>query len=694
MPRKYYYQEDGVIKGPVPGEVVSRLHHAKKLPENALIWRRGLKSWRPYRSVFDFRAVVSRFITLLTGVQDSGVEWKGFFSCVFERHTWADVKEVFCATTQPGGLPMDEVNISAPKPWLYSRVLLLGIILVILAFLSVTYVGSYMVLIVMPLAAVVSPLAVLTMAYELNTRRDLSTMAIVRALLGVFILTIPLAIFLNAHIGPAWKAGFTEEPTKLLTVLVLAGLMRIRMNRVLRAILLGCAVGFAFGFLETCQYLAGALQTGGLTGMAMNALGRGIVATPGHVIWTGITAGAFSLAQVQWERIHGRVPTGMFLWRNLLSGRFWRIAWIAVACHALHNSFPFVPDPVVYFVGCCVLWRLVRVGYVQMHYDRRACGADTQPRFSKETHLEPLLRALSLRFSGCMSRRCYWFLLLGIACGIAGLSCLLAFGGTQGAFSPFLTMELTALCIWTVPMLWSMMVRRLHDVGRSGWHSLYLFPFSMTLCSIPYLILGLPRGKPDSPYAEAQDTPLPHAPVDVPETDPVERLSYAKVPTGMMPCTSCCVPDGEENWMHCPTCGGTHCLPLIAQPQNLPVVHISLPWTSWKPSLTGRVARKTYWGMAFILTLITVSPLLIEYGVSGEIGSEESIKLAMLLGLLSYFVWGTGLTVRRLHDVGRSGLWAFFLVPGNFPLLFLPGIILGLVDSQPGTNQWGTNLKA
>ena len=62
--------------------------------------------------------------------------------------------------------------------------------------------------------------------------------------------------------------------------------------------------------------------------------------------------------------------------------------------------------------------------------------------------------------------------------------------------------------------------------------------------------------------------------------------------------------------------------------------------------------------------------------------------------LFFFFVWGMGVTVRRLHDIGKSGLWLLLIVPLNLILFFLPSIILGLIDSSPGTNEWGANAKA
>jgi uncharacterized membrane protein YhaH (DUF805 family) len=64
----------------------------------------------------------------------------------------------------------------------------------------------------------------------------------------------------------------------------------------------------------------------------------------------------------------------------------------------------------------------------------------------------------------------------------------------------------------------------------------------------------------------------------------------------------------------------------------------------------------------------------------------------MMAYCLALFVPSLSVTVRRLHDIGKSGWWYF--------IAFLPligGIILfvfTLLDSEPYANQWGLDPKA
>ena len=98
----------------------------------------------------------------------------------------------------------------------------------------------------------------------------------------------------------------------------------------------------------------------------------------------------------------------------------------------------------------------------------------------------------------------------------------------------------------------------------------------------------------------------------------------------------------------------------------------------------GRARRKEYWYFALISFIISLILSLIDWAIGMNI-LVTIYGLAVLLPAL-------GVSVRRLHDIGRSGWWIFInLIP-------LIGLIIWLVfmfkDSQPGTNQYGPSPKA
>jgi len=92
----------------------------------------------------------------------------------------------------------------------------------------------------------------------------------------------------------------------------------------------------------------------------------------------------------------------------------------------------------------------------------------------------------------------------------------------------------------------------------------------------------------------------------------------------------------------------------------------------------GRARRKEYWFFTLFSGLY-----MIGLSISILFLSDFGIIL-----LAAYFTWITipalGVTVRRMHDTGRSG-W-YCLIP-------FAGFVFTLLNSQSGTNKWGDNPK-
>ncbi|MDR4936889.1 DUF805 domain-containing protein [Rossellomorea marisflavi] len=108
---------------------------------------------------------------------------------------------------------------------------------------------------------------------------------------------------------------------------------------------------------------------------------------------------------------------------------------------------------------------------------------------------------------------------------------------------------------------------------------------------------------------------------------------------------------------------------------------------------SGRTRRQEYWMYMLFYSIFGI----ILYGVA-VIGMAMQSEGIILLGMGIYILYTLALlvptlaiTVRRLHDTGRSGFWYFI---GFVPLV--GGIILLVfccLDSENGNNQWGSNPK-
>ena len=99
---------------------------------------------------------------------------------------------------------------------------------------------------------------------------------------------------------------------------------------------------------------------------------------------------------------------------------------------------------------------------------------------------------------------------------------------------------------------------------------------------------------------------------------------------------------------------------------------------------SGRARRKEYW----MFTLVNVIVFLLLGILEGAIGLPPA--LSTIYGLF-VLIPGLAVTIRRLHDTGRSGWW--FLV-SFIPLIgWIVLLIFMILDSDPGENAYGMNPK-
>lgn len=93
---------------------------------------------------------------------------------------------------------------------------------------------------------------------------------------------------------------------------------------------------------------------------------------------------------------------------------------------------------------------------------------------------------------------------------------------------------------------------------------------------------------------------------------------------------------------------------------------------------SGRARRKEYWMFLLINLIITVVLSFIS-------------DYLYYLYTLAVFIPGLAVSVRRLHDIGKSGWWVFI---GLIPLAgWLWYMVLMAMNGQSGENQYGPNPK-
>jgi len=104
----------------------------------------------------------------------------------------------------------------------------------------------------------------------------------------------------------------------------------------------------------------------------------------------------------------------------------------------------------------------------------------------------------------------------------------------------------------------------------------------------------------------------------------------------------------------------------------------------------GRARRKEYW-MYYLFMVIINIPLSIIDALIGSVSSSVDIGfLSTIFSVLTFIPW-ISVSVRRLHDINKSGGYMF--------LLFLPIIgwiwlfVLSVMAGDEGENQYGPDPK-
>ena len=104
----------------------------------------------------------------------------------------------------------------------------------------------------------------------------------------------------------------------------------------------------------------------------------------------------------------------------------------------------------------------------------------------------------------------------------------------------------------------------------------------------------------------------------------------------------------------------------------------------------GRARRKEYWMFILFNIIFAFLAALID-NIMGTASPELGYGLFYIVYGLAVFIPGLAVTVRRLHDVGKSG-WMYFII--LIPIIgIIWFIILMVKDSEPGSNKWGENPK-
>ena len=104
----------------------------------------------------------------------------------------------------------------------------------------------------------------------------------------------------------------------------------------------------------------------------------------------------------------------------------------------------------------------------------------------------------------------------------------------------------------------------------------------------------------------------------------------------------------------------------------------------------GRARRKEYWMFTLFNFIFTIITMIID-NVIGIANPETGYGLFYIIYAILMFIPGLAVAVRRLHDVGKSGIMLFISLIPLVGAIWL--LVLACTDSQNESNKWGSNPK-
>ena len=105
---------------------------------------------------------------------------------------------------------------------------------------------------------------------------------------------------------------------------------------------------------------------------------------------------------------------------------------------------------------------------------------------------------------------------------------------------------------------------------------------------------------------------------------------------------------------------------------------------------SGRARRKEYWMFVLFHFIALFLLMLIDTTIGTTVG-EEGVGFFYLVYLVLAIIPSIAVSVRRLHDLGKSGVWFLInFIPFIGAIWFL---ILTCMEGENKSNQWGENPK-
>ena len=104
-------------------------------------------------------------------------------------------------------------------------------------------------------------------------------------------------------------------------------------------------------------------------------------------------------------------------------------------------------------------------------------------------------------------------------------------------------------------------------------------------------------------------------------------------------------------------------------------------------NFSGRATRPEYWWFVLFLVVLGIATAIVDFVVLGVDPASTSIGPVNAIFTLATIVPSLAVSVRRLHDIDRTGWW---LLLALIPLIgFIILIVWACQPSTPGPNRFG-----
>ena len=296
--------------------------------------------------------------------------FKDFFVEVFKKHSAEEAEELFMCGTPSTTPPLDKVSTAWPRPWLWSRVLVVLIVTFIGLVLLYRFFGNYLAMPgIMFIGALLIDFAMLIFFFETNAPRNISIAKVVKLFFVGGVASLLLVMTLiniipgsgSGDIVASLLTGLIEEVAKIAIIVFFMSRMRGR-HFVLNGLLIGAAVGAGFSVFENAGYAFNSYSEFFMSGINYSFsygesidlidLGyQGVMGSTairllgnlgGHTAWAAVEGAALALC----EKGNG------FSTSQLLDPRFLTFAGICIVMHGLWDMYiPVLDDIAIPFTG-------------------------------------------------------------------------------------------------------------------------------------------------------------------------------------------------------------------------------------------------------------------------------------------------------------------------------------------------------